>query len=194
MLRCPIQAAKNIHIAGLRQLVHPSPLKRQKTGRIAIFPWPLQVDFPVGSIKIPAQHQALAVFAQLLAVVQKSRTEFHFEWHPGVIPLAIGKIGVNQREIGKTRPQHAPLAVEMGYPQSLDDLLWFGSTVEAEPAITLFFSCDPPAVIAGGMQQIVFKLLGPGPGFLHAEHIGADFFKPREKTLARHRADAVYIP
>src|SRR4051794_16095921 len=101
-------------------------------------------------IVIAADDYVLAFLPELLAVLEHRLAERELIRKPGVLALAVGKVGIDQGEVRKIRLQHPPLGVDLRYAQALADLERLFLRKDRDPAIAGLLGRMPVGMVLAG--------------------------------------------
>ena len=112
---------------------------------------------------------------------------------PAKFILGVGRVNIDQREVGKLHGEHPPFPVVILDAEPFLHRQRFFTGEHGHPGVTGFFRRTPETVVAAEFQWQL-HLFRAGLGFLKAEDVRPFGGHEIPETLAQHGADAIDVP
>jgi len=111
------EQSKGVQEAGVEDAVEPGALLVGETGVAPVLPRIREIDFPVGAVEIPAEHDRLRV-GEPLQVGEEIEVPPLAVVEPGKSPLRIRRVDRDEVKFGEGQRDEASFAVVFGQPQA----------------------------------------------------------------------------
>ncbi len=110
-----LKVTESIHVARLQETRHPGPLFGQIARVLLVALGIAKVDRLMSDIKIPANHDLLALVPELLKKAMHLSAKLELIAQARVLALTVGEVRIDERKLRVLGNQHAALAINRLY-------------------------------------------------------------------------------
>jgi len=171
-------------ISRAKQLIHPGPLLRQKTGIFLVAAPVLQIDLLVRYIPVAANDILPPFAAQTVEIWHKLIQKLKLEILPFITGCTRRRIQRNDTELPKLHLQITSLTIKERPAETHDHLVRPIAAVNRDTRITPLLCIVIEAVKTPGMKHAVAELILLRLGFLDTDQIRPLSAQPLKESLA----------